>query len=394
MTAAPNFKRVAANTSKLDRVEALSAFTVELVNGASIKPVGIRWLWRYWVAAGKLHILAGAPGCGKTTIALALVATVTTGGRWPDGSRAEVGNVLIWSGEDDPADTLVPRLLAMGADVARVFFVKAVREGHESRPFDPSTDIPDLLAASATIGDVRMLIVDPVVSAIAGDSHKNAEVRRGLQPLVDLGAALGCAIVGITHLSKGTVGRDPTERVTGSIAFGAVARMVMLAAKTRGDDGEERRVMVRAKTNIAPDDGGFEYRIDQCEVKAGIEASALTWCGAIDGTARELLAEAEADPAAEDDSSARAEAKTFLESELAGGPKAAKLIFKEARDAGHSERTVKRAKSDLRVESRKEVGRWVWALPANGAKSPHRGNLGTLGTVGTLAADASSEERL
>jgi MoxR-like ATPase len=96
---------------------------VILVNGADLKPEPIRWLWDAWLARGKLHILAGAPGQGKTTIALAFAATVTSGGRWPDGARSAAGNVLVWSGEDDPADTLLPRLMAAGADPKRVFFV-------------------------------------------------------------------------------------------------------------------------------------------------------------------------------------------------------------------------------------------------------------------------------
>lgn len=77
---------------------------VNLVRGSDIKPEPISWLWNGWLAAGKMHILGGAPGTGKTTIALSLAATVTTGGRWPDGSQSSIGNVVIWSGEDDPKD--------------------------------------------------------------------------------------------------------------------------------------------------------------------------------------------------------------------------------------------------------------------------------------------------
>lgn len=376
MSARPNFARIQDSRLRLGNSQAPAQpsadSTVELVNGAAIKPVGIRWLWLHWIAAGKLHLLAGAPGCGKTTIALSLIATVTAGGRWPDGTRAAAGNVIIWSGEDDPADTLVPRLMAMEADLNRVFFVRQTRDGGAMRPFDPSKDMPELRArASEIAGGVSLLVVDPVVSAIAGDSHKNAEVRRGLQPLVDLGAALDCAVVGITHLSKGTSGRDPTERVTGSIAFGAVARMVLLAARTKCDDGEERRVMVRAKTNIAPDDGGFEYRIDQLEIEGGVEASALTWGRAIDGPARELLAEVEADPTRGRRSSALAEAALFIESELKDGPKAVNAIFNDARDAGHSATTIKRAKAELSVKSCKLREGWAWELSANLPKSPN-----------------------
>jgi len=133
------------------------------------------------------------------------------------------------------------------------------------------------------------MIVDPIVSAVSGDSHKNTEVRRSLQPLVDLAASMGAALVGITHLSKGTAGRDPTERVTGSVAFTAIVRVVMLAAKVRGERGEDRRLLVRTKSNIGPDDGGFEYFLEQGEAAEGILASTVKWGEAVEGDARELL---------------------------------------------------------------------------------------------------------
>lgn len=185
---------------------------VVLLNGADLKPQPVDWLWRGWLAAGKLHLLAGSPGLGKTTLATAMAAPVTTGGRWPDGSKCQRGHVLMWSGEDDPADTLKPRLVAAGGDDSRIFFVTGYRSRGELVPFDPSRHMAQLQAEAERIGDVRLIIVDPIVTAVSGDSHKNTEVRRGLQPLVDLAAALRAALLGITHLSKG--GGDPIERVT------------------------------------------------------------------------------------------------------------------------------------------------------------------------------------
>lgn len=156
---------------------------VHLVNARDLTPEAVRWLWQGWLALGKVHVLAGAPGTGKTTLAMAIAAIFTTAGRWPDGTRcAEAGSVLVWSGEDDPADTLLPRLLAAGAARERCFFVGGTRDADGNvRPFDPATDLDDLGAAIEAIGDVRLLVIDPIVSAVTGDSHKNTEVRRALQ---------------------------------------------------------------------------------------------------------------------------------------------------------------------------------------------------------------------
>ncbi len=112
---------------------------VNLVRADGVRPEPIKWLWRGWIARGKLHVLAGAPGTGKTSAAVALAATVTIGGRWPDGTIADPGDVFIWSGEDDIKDTLVPRLIAARADLKRVHFVSGITEDGKTRSFDPAT---------------------------------------------------------------------------------------------------------------------------------------------------------------------------------------------------------------------------------------------------------------
>ena len=101
--------------------------TVEFQTAASVTPQAIEWLWPGWLARGRLHLLAGQPGAGKTTLALDFAAIISSGGVWPDAARANQGCVVIWSGEDDPADTLVPRLIAEGADLRRDSF----RSGHQ-----------------------------------------------------------------------------------------------------------------------------------------------------------------------------------------------------------------------------------------------------------------------
>lgn len=350
-----------------ERKAALSERTVDdgvvLVNGSDLTPEPIRWLWPNWLALGKLHILAGAPGQGKTTIAIAMGATVSIGGRWPDGSRCAPGNILIWSGEDDPADTLLPRLIAAGADRARCYFVQGTRIDGELDSFDPARDMAALEAKAQQIGGVKLLIIDPVVSAVAGDSHKNTEVRRALQPLVDLASRLDAAALGISHFSKGGAGSDPASRVVGSIAFTAVARVVLVAAKVKPEDGDDadRRILARGKSNIGPDDGGFEYNIDQTEALPGIQASRVTWGKAVQGTARELLTDP--DDMAED---AGGDAAELLRAELtADGWTDAGIASQPLKSAGFTKKQIWTASKKLRVTRKKSGmnGGWLWRLP-------------------------------
>ena len=362
----------AAFENLVNKTEQRSADLV-LLRASDVKLEPIDWVWQGYLARGKPHILGGQPGTGKTTIAMGMAAIVTTGGRWPDGTRCSAGNVVVWSGEDDPGDTLIPRLALSGADLSRVYFVSDIRDGNELRSFDPARDMEPLRRKLAEIGDVMLLIVDPVVSAIAGDSHKNSEVRRGLQPLVDMAASTRCALLGITHFSKGTNGRDPVERLTGSLAFGALARVVMVAAKHQeeGEDGRTVRLFCRAKSNIGSDNGGFEYDLHQAELKThpGIFASCVLWGAEVQGEARELLATADA-TGDDGEGGTLADAKQFLVDLLADGALPVKAIRADADGAGYSWATIRRAQKTLQIEAIKQGGRfgsikqqWVWQLP-------------------------------
>lgn len=336
---------------------------VILLRGSDVKPEPVAWLWPGWLAAGKLHLIGGQPGTGKTTIAMALAATVTIGGMWPDGSRAARGSVAIWSGEDDAADTLAPRLLAAGADMDSVRLIAGIREKGQRCPFDPATDTALLADALADIPDLRLLVVDPIVSAVSGDSHKNAEVRRGLQPLVDLAQQHRCALLGVTHFTKGTAGREPVERITGSLAFGALARLVLVVAKQDTDsDTPARRVLLRAKSNIGPDGGGFVYELAQGPLSdnPAIVASSVLWGEAIEGSARDLLAKAE-----QCNNDARDDAPGFLRELLSYGARPAKEIFSEANSAGFSKDAMHRAKRKVGAVANKQsmIGGWEWRLP-------------------------------
>lgn len=325
---------------------------VVLVDAASVESKPVHWLWPGWIARGKLHVIAGAPGTGKTTAALAWAACITACKPFPSGWKSTTpGRVLIWSGEDDIGDTLKPRLIAAGADLARVQFVQGVEDRGEQYAFDPARDVPMLAAALAGVDDVRMIVIDPLVSAVSGDSHKNAEVRRSLAPLVDLAQRMDAALVGITHYSKGTQGREPLERVSGSLAFGALARLVFGTVRQKADDDNapNRYLLARVKSNIGPDGGGFAYAFEQADIGGGIVASRTVWGGAVEGSARDLLNDAEADP---DDTGQ--DAAGFLRELLADGPMPTKSVRKVANDAGLSWRTIQRAMKKAGVESHRE----------------------------------------
>jgi len=233
------------------------------------------------------------------------------------------------------------------------------------RPFRPDIDISLLQRRIRETGNVKLLIIDPLVSAVLGDSHKNADVRQSLQPLVDLAAEEGVAVLGISHFSKATKGREPLERVTGSLAFGALARIVMVCSKQTETDA---RVFCRAKSNIGADNGGFEYLVLQSALPGNntIVNSHVQWGKPVEGDARNILATAES---SDDRSDALDEAKDFLREILKTGRMDAKTIQTQANDAGISEITLRRARIDLGLKiSREGFGKckFFWDLPSVG----------------------------
>lgn len=333
------------------------------MDGDKMQIEPVQWVWKGHLARGKLHLIAGPPGTNKTTVAVALAATMTQGGVWPDGTRADCADVLFWTGEDGIEDTLLPRFEAHGADLSRVHFVKGVRDrdAKRLRAFDPATDMESLALAAARIDGLGMVVIDPVVLTVAGDSHKGAEVRKGLAPLVQLAEITNSVAVGITHFSKNTAGRHPLERVTGSHAFGAAARVVFACVKTEGND----RILVRAKSNLGPDGGGFAFTVVPVTVKE-CETIELRWGALLHGEAREIIGAAEAVGAAADDKR-QDEPVDWLRAliEGAGGKMARVEILKAADDEGFSRNTIERARlrGRFRTERTGFPATATWCLP-------------------------------
>jgi putative DNA primase/helicase len=267
---------------------------------------------------------------------------------------------LIVSVEDDLADTLKPRLMAEG-DLARCFFVQGTKTPDGLRAIDLSRDMKGIEKAIEDCGGVKLIVLDPVVSAVAGDSHKNTDVRRGLQPIVDLAMRSKAAILGITHFSKVTGALDPASRVIGSIGFVAVARNVFIAQKVKHPNGLERGIFAKAKTNTSSSSGGFEYVVSQVEITEKINASQIVWGEQLEGDATEFFAEAA-------DGMRRSEKDyldEILKQALRAGPVMTEQILEDLGAAGYTEGKIKRAASRLGVLKRKSGmrGPWTWSLP-------------------------------
>lgn len=339
------------------------AWRVRTIPASAIRPKPINWAWPGWLALGKLTILAGATGTGKTTLSLSLTATMTAGGRWPDGEiNQQTRSVLIWSSEDNPEDTIVPRLMAAGADLDRVRIIDAcINDAGEKEPFDPAKHIGRLRETMEELGDVGIIMLDPIVSAVGGDMHKANDVRRALQGLVDLAEEFDCAVLGITHFSKGSAASNPADRVIGSQAFGALARTVLVAAK---QEDSEDRVLARAKSNISMDTGGCSYGVHETTLDGGITTTVVQWGDVIEGTARDILSSVESIGGDDQDGDDPA---SFLRQVLSAGRIPAKEATKTMKENGYTTKQIRTARNKLRVTIEREGfgpgSTSMWSLP-------------------------------
>jgi hypothetical protein len=337
---------------------------VELVNGADIEPAEVSWLWSGWLQRGVFNLLVGRSTAGKSTIALSLAATATNSdGLWPDNQpNHDPGHVLYWSGEDGIRDTLLPRFLAAGGTPRNITFIGGIRQDGKKRAFNPAKDMESLARAAEKLRNLRLVVLDPVALMIAGDSHKNVETRVGLQPLVDLCAGTSAAGLGVHHFSKSTKGGDPLDRVSGSLAFGARPRCVLLAARDLYGGENAKRALMRPKVSNGRDWGGFDYMLDRRPLDGwpAIKAQLVLWGAFIDRSARDVLGQYEDKPAGIQ----QRKAVLFLTTALANGPRLAKEMLTEAETAGITERTLRRAFKELGgIAERKGYGGIVtWAL--------------------------------
>ncbi len=348
-----------------------------LIQLSEVKPELVDWLWPGRFAVGKLTLVAGDPGLGKSFLTLDMAARVSRGLPWPDSPQISQspGGVILLNAEDGVADTIVPRLIAAGADLRRIVAIEAIRtvtNGRTAaRTFDLSKDLQALEQAIISIEDCRLVVIDPLTAYLGGtDSHKNAEIRGLLAPFAELAARHKVAIVAVTHLNK-SGGGPAIYRAIGSLAFAAAARAAWAVSKDKDDEG--RRLLLPIKNNLAPDTGGLAYRIEP-----GVGGSPIVvWeADAVNLSADDALGSDSGDSVG---TGALEEATEWLRDVLSDGARAAKEVKALAESDGIKPRTLDRAKKSLGVVADREGysvgGRWVWSIPQSAPTEPKNVNL-------------------
>lgn len=339
-----------------------------VLRASEIEPQPVRWIWPGRLPMGKVTLVAGEPGLGKSQLTCAIAAAVTTGGKWPfNEGNSPLGSVLMFSAEDDAADTIRPRLEAAGADLDRVSIVSAVMRdnGKGRRSFNLQEDLRLLEREIAGVGDVALVNFDPVSSYLGKvDSHKNADLRSVLEPLGEMASRLSVGILAVTHLNKGGTG-SANMRFIGSIAFVAAARSAYVVARDPQD--KDRRLFIPTKNNVGPEGTGLSFRTQVLPISKEIFAPAILWEGTVAISAEEAL---EGGGRKSDAGPAREGAEEFLRAVLADGPLPTRRIESEAKEAGLAWATVRRAKDTLGIKASKTAldGSWVWALPGTEAR--------------------------
>ena len=345
-----------------------------IVRLSDVEPERVGWLWAARIPLGKVTILDGDPGLGKSTIALDLAARVSTGRPMPGERTAHpAAGVVLLSAEDGLADTIRPRLDAAIADVSRIVALTAVSTGGEDRLPTLPGDL-DRLEAAIVAHDAALVIIDVLMAYLDGavNAHRDQDVRGALAPMAAMAERTGAAILVLRHLNKSS-GGPAVYRGGGSIGIVGAARSALVVGCD--PDDETRMVLAVTKANLAPLAPSLAYRIVDHD-----GAAEIAWEGGSTLTAAQLLAVRAVE--SDEDRGALGEAEDVLREILAHGPVSAKEGRSQAREAGISDRTLNRAKSALGVLAQKvgrpaESGqRWEWTLPEVRQETPKASNPG------------------
>jgi putative DNA primase/helicase len=345
----------------LHRGSPLDVTTPGLIRLSEIEPRELEWLWTNRIPLGKVTLISGEAGFGKSLITLDLGARITNGKPFPDNTESKRGSVLLLSAEDDIADTVLPRLKVAGADLSCVAALTSkvsidAQTGKASKQWlNLQKDLDQIETSLQTLDTPRLVIIDPITAYLGGaDDHRNAAVRAVLGPLAELATAHRVAVVCVAHPPKGRGSNANNNAVSGSIAFVAAARAVYAVSD---DPNSDSRLFFPVKQNLSPQSGetGLRYNVESTG-----DVPFIAWGDSIRVDADELLG-------SEENRSAIDDAKFWLRKELAKGPVKENELRDAATQCGHSWPTVKRAKKALSIQSQRigfgSDGYSTWKVP-------------------------------
>jgi putative DNA primase/helicase len=327
----------------------------------------IHWMWNQKIPKGKIVLFTGKPDCGKSLCALDIAARVSTGKDFPDGSKNEYppGKVLIAASEDEPADTIVPRLAAVGADLHNIRIIEGIRGQKDKRRriLNLKHDIEILTKVLQANQDTQLFILDPVTSFMGKVRHnQEEEVRPVMDELKQTCAKSELAVIGILHHNKRSDVMDAIDKVSHSGAYTAAARAVWQFSKDREDKNLFH--MAHVKGNLTKDKSGLDYRIEDATITIQgkpVGIPRIEWGDKFEGDASDLLAASREQRGASAPMSTTA--KEFLRN--VKYPIKAKELYAQAEDDGLSVDSVKNAKHKLEREGfyisvKKQVDGWWW----------------------------------
>jgi len=331
----------------------------DLVCMADIQPTKIDWLWPNRIPVGRLSLLVGRPGAGKSFLTCDLAARISKGEPWPDGSKNVEGSVMFITTEDDPNDTIRPRLDAHNANVSKIHLLRGINVQKPNAEPDESAftlkDVDQLAEAVRQVKDCRLVVIDPIGS-FGGkgiDFHKDNEVRSLLTPVIRIAESHGIALLVVMHRRKAeSMFADDTAM--GSTAFTGLARAVWHLSSDPDDPA--RRLLVPGKCNQSAQPTGMAFTIEGDPVR-------LEWDpDPVEVTADDALSRERNGSGGH---SAVDEAVDWLRTALSGGPRPSKELEEEARKNKISGKTLERAKKEIGVESRPGGYRkpWISMLP-------------------------------
>ncbi|MBM4040304.1 MAG: AAA family ATPase, partial [Planctomycetes bacterium] len=323
-------------------------------------PAGdVRWLWPGKFPIGKISLVAGDPGRGKSLLALDLAARLSLGRAWPDGQANALppSCTLLLSAEDDVGDTIRPRLEAMGADVRYVRSMRGLFEGGFRKGFQLPGDLPTLQEAVAQTPDVRLVVIDPLLAFLSsGTANNNPALRTLLATLQEMAERLGFAVLAITHLTKAS-GANVLYRAMGSLALVAASRAVWTLWPDL--DEPERTLFIPLKCNLSAALHAHAYRIVPSPLNP--KQPVLVWEPEPIPMALLSMSTASPVPRLLDQ-----ECASWLRQVLKDGPVAAAELERAAREEGFGRNVLDRAKRILavRVVRRQFSGAYECRLPS------------------------------